>query len=517
MQLTRSLTRARRIAADRTALVYADRRRTWSEFEARVARLAGAMRALGVGAGDRVILLGHSSDRFLECFYATLWAGGVAAPLSTRATPDELDYLFGDLDATLFLVGDGFEKEAARWRAANGGAPVIYIGEHATPDGFIDYETILRDAAPIADAGRRGDDTAAIFYTGGTTGRPKGVMLTHANMLSNALNGLHHLGLAEGLVNLHAGPLYHVAAASRIVHVSLLAGTHVVIPRFTVEAALEAIARHRVQLVSMVPTMMSLIVHHPDMANYDLSSLRLMTYGASPMPEALIVELMEKLPHVAFAQAYGMTELSPACTFLEARRHTRDPTLRHLLRSAGQPTIGCDVRIVGPDDNELPLGEIGEIVVAGPIVMKGYWRQPEATAEALRGGYMHTGDLGYMDKDGFVYVVDRLKDVIVSGGENVSSIEVENALSKHPAVRSCAVIGVPDELWGEAVHAEIVFKDGMSASEAELIAFARDHLAHFKTPRSISFRDEMPMSGANKILKSELRKPYWAGRTRAVN
>jgi acyl-CoA synthetase (AMP-forming)/AMP-acid ligase II len=196
MQLTRSLTRARRIAADRTALVYADRRRTWSEFEARVARLAGAMRALGVGAGDRVILLGHSSDRFLECFYATLWAGGVIAPLSTRATPDELDYLFGDLDATLFLVGDGFEsggRALARRQRRRAGRSIS--ASTATPDGFLDYETILRDAAPIADAGRRGDDTAAIFYTGGTTGRPKGVMLTHTNMLSNALNGLHHLGL----------------------------------------------------------------------------------------------------------------------------------------------------------------------------------------------------------------------------------------------------------------------------------------------------------------------------------
>ena len=517
MQLTRALTRARRIAADRTALIFADRRKTWAEFETRVASLAGALRRLGLAAGDRVILLGHSSDRFLETFYAAQWAGGVIAPLSTRATAGELDYLFGDLDAKLFIAGDGFEADAARWRAANAGAPVVHMGETGAPDGFLDYETILREAESIADAGRRGDDTAAIFYTGGTTGRPKGVMLTHTNIVSNALNGLHHLSLSEGLVNLHAGPLYHVAAASRIAHVSLLAGTHVVIPRFTVEAALETISRHRVQMVSMVPTMMSLIAHHPNLARYDLSSLRMISYGASPMPEALIAELMEKLPHVAFAQAYGMTELSPACTFLEAKHHTRDPKQAHLLRSAGRPTIGCDVRIVGPDDRELPLGEIGEIVAAGPIVMKGYWRQPEATAEALRGGYMHTGDLGYMDAEGFVYVVDRLKDVIVSGGENVSSIEVENAISLHPAVRACAVIGVPDELWGEAVHAEVVLRDGASASEAELIAWARQRLAHFKAPRSIGFRQDMPMSGANKILKSELRKPYWAGRARAVN
>jgi len=517
LQLTRSLTRARRIAPDRTAMIYGERRRTWTEFESRVAKLAGALRRLGAGVEDRVIILGHSSDRFLESLYATLWAGGISAPLSTRATSDELDYLFGDLDAKLFIVGDGFEPEAARWRAANAGAPVIYMGEGATPEGFLDYETLVRDAAPIADACRHGDDIAAIFYTGGTTGRPKGVMLTHTNLNSNALNGIFHLRQQEGIVNLHAGPLYHVAAASRIFTASLLAGTHVVIPRFTPEAVFDAIERHRVTLVSMVPTMMSLLVHHPDLTKHDLSSLKMMTYGASPMPEALIVELMDKLPHVSFAQAYGMTELSPACTFLEAQHHTRDPKLAHLLRSAGRPTIGCDIRIVGPDDRELPLGEIGEIVAAGPIVMKGYWRQPEATAEALRGGYMHTGDLGYMDAQGFVFVVDRLKDVIVSGGENVSSIEVENAISLHPAVRSCAVIGVPHELWGEAVHAEVVLKDGASASEDEIIAFAREKLAHFKTPRTIGFREEMPMSGANKILKSELRKPFWQGRTRAVN
>ena len=517
MQLTLCLTRARRIAPDRTAMIYADRKKTWSQIEERVAKLAGALRALGLAADDRLIILGHSSDRLLESLYAAMWAGGIAAPLSTRATADELDYLFGDLDAKIFVVGDGFERDAARWRAARGDAPVVYIGEGATPPGFLDFETLLHAAAPIVDARRRGDDTAAIFYTGGTTGRPKGVMLTHANLHSNALNGIFHLRQQEGAVILHAGPLYHVAAASRIFTASALAGTHVVIPRFSPEAVFEAVERHRVSIFSSVPTMMSLLLHHPDLGKHDLSSLRMMTYGASPMPEALIVELMEKLPHVAFAQAYGMTELSPACTFLETQDHTLAPDKRGLLRSAGRPTIGCDIKIVGPDDRELPLGEIGEIVAAGPIVMKGYWRQPEATAQALRGGYMHTGDLGYMDAQGFVFVVDRLKDVIVSGGENVSSVEVENVVSSHPAVRSCAVIGVPDELWGEAVHAEVVLRDGASASEAEIIAFARDRLAHFKAPRSVSFREEMPMSGANKILKSELRKPFWAGRTRAVN
>lgn len=516
MQLTRSLLRARRIAPNRIATIYGARQQSWAQLEQRVAHLAGALVALGLRVEDRVAILGHSSDRFLESLYATLWAGGIVAPLSTRATHDELSFLLENTGSTILFVGDGFEHEALLWKNTDKG-PVIYMGDGPCPADFIDYERLLASSDPMADVRRRGDDVAALFYTGGTTGQPKGVMLTHTNLHSNAVNGVVHLGLREGIINLHAGPLYHLAAASRIFTASLIAATHVIIPRFTPEAVFEAIERHRVFVVSMVPTMMALLLHHPDITKHDLSSLRLMTYGASPMPEPLIVELMQKLPHVSFAQAYGMTELSPACTYLEARDHTLDPARKHVLRSAGRPAVGIDIRIVDADDNEVPLGEAGEVTAAGPIVMKGYWGHPEATAEALRGGYMHTGDIGRMDTEGYLYIVDRLKDVIVSGGENVSSIEVENVIAAHPAVRTCAVIGIPHELWGEAVHAEVVLREGVQVSADEIIAFVHARIAGFKVPRSIGFRDEMPLSGANKILKSELRKPFWAGRSRAVN
>lgn len=270
-------------------------------------------------------------------------------------------------------------------------------------------------------------------------------------------------------------------------------------------------------MVALVPTMMTMILNDPDLPKYDLSSLRLISYGGAPMPAATLAALIARLPHVKFAQAYGMTELSPACTYLEPADHSLDPAKAKRLASGGRAALGIDVRIHDPEGREVPRGTIGEIVVSGGTVMKGYWRQPELTAEALRGGYMHTGDLGYMDEDGYVFVMDRLKDMIVSGGENVYTVEVENAILKHPAVRECAVIGIPDDRWGEAVHAVIALKANMTATPEDLLDHCRGLISAYKCPRSIEFRQQMPLSAANKILKSELRRPYWEGRTRNVN
>lgn len=283
------------------------------------------------------------------------------------------------------------------------------------------------------------------------------------------------------------------------------------------KGVLEAIQQHRVTFVSMVPTMMTMILNEPDLDAYDLSSLQMIGYGGAPMPVATLEALMKRLPKVRFAQAYGMTELSPACTYLEPADHTLDPAKVHRLASGGRAIVGCDLRIVDPDDRDVPVGTIGEIIVAGPTVMKGYWNQPELTAEALRGGYMHTGDAGYLDADGYVYVCDRIKDMIVTGGENVYSIEVENAVLTHPAIRECAVIGVPHPLWGEAVHAVVTFKAGRSATAEEIMAHCKTRIAGFKCPQTIEVRETMPLSQANKILKTELRRPHWGGRSRQVN
>jgi len=518
MRLTFGLRRAIRIASDRTAVVYGERAWTWREFGDRVARLAGALHMLGMKPDDRVAMLAHSSDRYLEFFYGAIWGGGIAVPVSTRYALPETAFLLQDSGARILLVADEFTDQVADIRKlVPTVAHVIHAGEGVAPAGMLSYEEIVAAAAPAEDALRGDDDVAVLFYTGGTTGRSKGVMLTHTNMAVNAYNSMAMTGVTEHLVGLHAGPLYHAAAGSRVFTNTQLAARHVVIPRFTVDGVLEAIQRHRVTMVSMVPTMLTMLLNHPKLHDYDLSSLDLISYGGAPMPVATLEGLLRELPRVRFAQAYGMTELSPACTYLQPHDHTLDPSTIHRLASGGRATVAVDVKIVDPQDKEVPLGEIGEIVVAGPIVMKGYWGQPEMTAEALRGGYMHTGDLGRMDADGYVYVLDRLKDMIVTGGENVYCIEVENAMLKHDAVKECAVIGIPHEHWGEAVHAVVTLKAGARASAEELIAHCRTLIGGFKVPRSIEFRETMPLSAANKILKSALREPHWKNRSRQVN
>ncbi|MGU9979717.1 long-chain-fatty-acid--CoA ligase [Phreatobacter sp. HK31-P] len=518
MQLTLAVHRARRLFPAKTAVVFAERRWTWTDFADRVARLAGVLQGLGVGPGDRVAMLSHSSDRYLEFFFATLWAGGIAVPVSTRYALPETAFLMQDCGARVLLVGDDFVDmaEALRPRCPDL-KHVIFAGEGPLPAGMIAYEAALGAQGPVEDARRNGDDVAVLFYTGGTTGRSKGVMLTHINCMSNSFGGMVHTRLGSNLVGLHAGPLYHAAAGSRVFTNTLLGATHVVIPRFTVKGVLEAIQEHRITFTSMVPTMMTMILNEPDLDAYDLSSLEMIGYGGAPMPVATLEALMKRLPKVRFAQAYGMTELSPACTYLEPDDHTLDPATIHRLASGGRAIVGCDLRVVDPDDRDVPVGAIGEIIVAGPTVMKGYWNQPELTAEALRGGYMHTGDAGYLDADGYVYVSDRIKDMIVTGGENVYSIEVENAVLTHPAIRECAVIGVPHPLWGEAVHAVVTFKAGQSATTEAIIAHCRTRIAGFKCPQTIEVREAMPLSQANKILKTELRRPHWEGRARAVN
>jgi long-chain acyl-CoA synthetase len=516
MQLTLALTRAARLYPERIATVFGARRRTWRELHGRIARLGAALNGMGVQAGERVAVLAHSSDRFLEATFAILHAGGVFTPLSTRATGPELVDLLTDCEATVLFIGRDFLPFLPEIRAGAAHLAQIIALDEEAPTGMPEHDALITAHAPGADAKRHGTDLAALYYTGGTTGRAKGVMLSHDNLYANAMQGLSHFRYDDRTVYLHSGPLYHLAAGSRLFTNTLLGATHVFIARFSPEVVLKAIEDYRITMTALVPTMMAMLLHHPDFEARDLSSLDLVTYGGSPIAEALLAELIEKLPHTRFGQAYGMTELSPACTYLEPQDHTLNPATRHRLRSAGKPAIGCDIRIVDADDKDVGIGEIGEIIVAGPIVMQGYWKRPELTAEALRGGYMHTGDMGTYDADGYVYVLDRLKDMIVSGGENIYSLEIEDVLKKHPDVAFCAVIGVPSEKWGEAVHAVIQPRAGLAGNAQALEAHCRAHLSGFKVPRSFEFIEVMPLSAANKILKSELRKPHWAGRGRMV-
>lgn len=519
MQISSLLRRAVQIAPNGTATIFADRQQSWTALQGRVARLAGALQGLGMGPGDRVALLSLNSDRFIEYFFATVWGGGAMMPMNVRWSPAECAYALNDAGVGILLVDDSFAKAAPTIRdAVPGLKTVVYCGEGETPDGMKNYEDILAAAEPVADAGRSGDDLAGIFYTGGTTGFPKGVMLSHTNFYVSGISNLSELEIEDGCVYLHAAPMFHIADMLWVAAITIAGGTHLVIPSFTPEATLAAIATHRPSHLLLVPVMLQMVLASPKLPETDISSLEMIAYGASPITEATLRLAFAEFPGVKFLQAYGQTELSPVATILPARYHVLDGPNAGKLRAAGRATRACEIRVVDADYAELPRGEVGQIAVKGPIAMLGYWNQPEATAAAIRDGWVLTGDAGYMDGDGFVFLMDRVKDMILSGGENVYSAEVENALGQHPAVATSAVIGVPSQQWGEAVHAIVILKPGAAATEAELQAHCHGLIAGYKCPRSIDFRtDPFPLSGANKVLKTELRKPFWEGRDRQIS
>jgi long-chain acyl-CoA synthetase len=343
-------------------------------------------------------------------------------------------------------------------------------------------------------------------------------MLSHRNLLANARNALAYSDAEVYACYLHAAPMFHLADFSATQVAFLQGGANAIIRGFAPEVAARAIARFQVTHVVLVPTMIQMFVDQPGFEDFDLSSLRRVSYGASPISEALLDRAMKALPHVKFLQAYGMTELSPVATVLPWEDHFGEGRAKGRHRSGGKPAPMVEVRIADPHGKTLPPREVGEIIARGDIVMMGYWERPEETGKAIVDGWMHTGDGGYMDEDGYVYIVDRIKDMIVTGGENVYSAEVENCVAQHPAVAQCAVIGVPDEEWGEAVHAVVMRKPGAAVTEGEILEFCKARIAGYKCPQSVKIQDEMlPLSGAGKILKRELRKPYWEGKTRQVN
>jgi long-chain acyl-CoA synthetase len=518
-QITQFLRRAVQTNATGIATICDGRRQDWASFAARAARLAGALSALGYRPGDRIGILSLNSDRYLECFFGLAWSGLVFVPINTRLAPTEIVYWLTDSGCSGLFVDDTFQAILAEVRPQIPDVRhVIHIGDAPTPSGQYAYDPLIAAANPATDAGRRGDDLAGIFYTGGTTGRSKGVMLSHANILANAQNLLPGADAGPDMRYIHAAPMFHLADGAMTFLATAYGGIHYFLPRFDPAAMLQAIAEHRITHALIVPTMINMLVHHPEVTKRNLSSLRKVIYGASPMPEAVIRRALEVIPGARFTQAYGQSEASPVMTLLPSEYHCFDGPFAGRMKSAGQAVLGCEIRINDVDDNEVPFGTVGEICGRGPLVMLGYWNQPELTAHTLRNGWLHTGDGGYMDEAGFVYVVDRMKDMIVSGGENVYSAEVEEALYSHPAVAECAVIGVPDEAWGERVHAVVRLKPGRLTTEAELIASCHTHIANYKCPRSLDIREEpLPLSGAGKILKTELRKPFWQGRDRRVN
>jgi long-chain acyl-CoA synthetase len=519
MQATQMLRHAARIRPHGTATVCGARRRTWREIEDRVARAAGALHAHGVGSEDRVAVLAMNSDRFLELFYAVPWAGAVLAPLNIRWATAENAFAVRAAGVTVLLVDDEFLDEA---RALREMVPqlrtLIHIGDGPTPPDATSYEELVRSHEPVPDAGRRGDDTYVVFYTSGTTAASKGVALSHRNAVFVSVCFLATLPETRDLVFLHVGGMFHLAGAGPTWYITLTAGTHVVLPKFEPLAVLEGVAEHGITNTVLVPTMINMLLNHPALDAHDLSSWHTCVYGGSPMPEAILRRAMERVPGCRFHQIYGMTETAGYATALTWQDHldglSRDDGT---LRAAGRPLPGVDVRTIGPDGEETAVGEVGEIVLRGDNVMTGYFDNPDADADVLRDGWLHSGDAGFFDERGYLHVADRVKDMIISGGENVYSSDVERALYEHPAVRECAVIGIPSEQWGEAVHAVVVPREGAEPTAEELIEHCRGLIGAYKCPRSVEFRQEpLPTTPVGKIRKNVLREPWWRGRASRI-
>lgn len=503
MQLTQGLRRSKALYGKRTATICEGRVKTWASLADRVERLAGGLVALGAQKGDRIAILDHNNDHYIEAFYAIAWAGAVSVPFNTRWAPAEIDHALGDATPRIAFLGTTFAGHRDRFEKA--GAQVIMMDEAS-------IGRLIETNDPVPDGSGSGNDLAAIFYTGGTTGRSKGVMLSHLNLLSDFFLVQAVAPHEPDTVYLHTPPMFHLADAAKIFGLTMLGATHVVLPGFEPRATIDAISRHRITDLVLVPTMIGMLCEtlreHPG----DISSVRNLIYGASPISASLLETAMRVLPNAKFCQAYGQTELSPGATVLDHADH-----LAGRLRSAGRPIPCVDLRIVDRDMRPVPAGDVGEVVVRGPNVMLGYWQQPELTAQTIVDGWLRTGDAGYLDPDGYLFLVDRVKDMIVSGGENVYSAEVENALLSHADVLQCAVIGVPDERWGERVHAVLYVRPGACVTEADLAAHCQPLIANYKRPKSFDLRQEaLPLSGVGKILKTELRKPFWEGAGRLI-
>jgi long-chain acyl-CoA synthetase len=495
-----------------TAAVCGDVRLTYEEFYERVLRLTNGLLSLGLEKGDRVAVLMLNCHRFLELYYGAMYAGLLIVPLNVRWGAKEFAYALADcrpkvfaLDAAVYERLQPFIEQLKLMGVQH----FLFAGDEA-PEGMIAYEELLGKASSEdPDVEVEEDDLVGLFYTSGTTGNPKGMMLTHKNLMMNAYHAQIAFEFYDDHTYLHAAPMFHLADGAGSFTVTWNGGTHAFVPRFDPEAVLRTIERDCVTSVTLIPTMINWLLNHPGIERYDLSSLAQILYGASPMPVDRLKQAIEVF-RCKFQQGYGMTEAAPLVTVLKGEDHERAfrENRLEILSSAGKPIPGVEVRIVDEDGRDVVPGEVGEILVRGPNVMKGYWNLPEATEEALRSGWYHSKDMAKLDEEGYLYLVDRKDDLIITGGENVYSTEVEDVLYEHPAVLEAAVIGVPDEKWIQAVKAIVVLREGHSATEHELLEFCKQHLSHYKVPKSVDFTDQLPKGGTGKILKSVLRGQY---------
>ncbi len=508
-----SLQRALRMFPKNIAALCGPIEYTYEAFYERVCRLANGFLDLGLEKGDRVAVLMLNCHRFLELYYATAQAGLIIVPLNIRWGVKEFSYALQDCAPKAFVLDATVAQHLTPYLEQLkllGIRHFVYASEGSAPTGMIAYEALLKESSSEPpNISISEDDLAGLFYTSGTTGNPKGVMLTHKNLVTNAYHAQIAIQFYTDSIYLHAAPMFHLADGAGSFTVTWNGGAHAFIPRFDPEAVLNIIEQRRVTTTVLIPTMINLLLNHPGLEKRDLKSLSQILYGASPMPVDRLKRAMQVFG-CSFQQGYGMTEASPLVTVLSAEDHKRALAehKEHLLASAGKPILGVEVRIVDDQDRDVKVGEVGEVIVRGPNIMKGYWNQPQETQKALRGGWYHSKDMAKADDEGYIYIVDRKDDMIITGGENVYSTEVESVLYEHPAVLEAAVVGVPDEKWISAIKAVVVLREGHSVTERDLIDFCRAHLSAYKVPKSVEFVKELPKGGTGKILKHELRQRY---------
>ena len=490
-----SLGRAARYYRDRPALSSNGKRSTFGELHDRVAHIAASLEQLGFESGDRLAILLPNGPEYIQLVYACAWLGVIAVPLNTRLSETEIDHVLADASPRGLVRHSSMPipKVKLSWELILDQEPFSVRGD-SHPDPIYDPEAIL-----------------ALIYTSGTTGRPKGAVLAHVEILAN----VHHLSYwmphIEGGVYLHAAPMFHIADFPIMFAAPAFGASQVTIPKFSPKSFCEAVECERVGHTILVPTMINMLTQFPELEKYDLTTLKGLGYGGSPMAPELIHRTSQLLPWVELLQVYGLSETG----FLTGLRNDEHTETR--LKSCGRTCPGINLRVVNDSGKEVEAGEHGELVVRGANVMSGYWNNPDETARAFRNGMFRTGDIGYRDADGYFYILDRSKDMIVTGGENVYSSEVEAVISAHPAVGETAVFGIPDPQWGELVMACVVLRPGRALTENDLIAHCRRFLANYKIPRRVEFWDDpLPKSGSGKILKRILRDRFWVGQERAV-
>ncbi|HUK89794.1 MAG TPA: long-chain-fatty-acid--CoA ligase [Blastocatellia bacterium] len=514
--------RAETIFGNKLGVVCGDVRLTYSEYGQRANRLSNALAALSVHRGERVAWLGYNCHRLLEAYYGVVQVGAVLLPLNIRLTPAEIAFILQDSGSVALFYDLDFLPIVQQLRKEGTGIRNFVPLEGGNNDQP-SYEALLSAASPEFDppGDINDDEMAELFYTSGTTANPKGVMVTHRNLYVHGLQVMAGLGIKDSNVQLHTIPLFHVNGWGTPHSISAAGGRHVIIKKFDPNEVLALVQRERVTHFSMVPTMATALINCPSVKDYDLSSLEFVQIGGSASPVDLIREVEQTLGCGCYA-GYGLTETTPVCTVSFLKEHLKSlPDQARWRRQAmtGYPIPGVEMDIMDSEDRVLPHDGVsaGEIVVRADNVMAGYWKREEETAQVIRDGWFHTGDMAVVDEDGYFLIVDRKKDIIISGGENISSIEVEKAVYSHPSVLECAVIAIPDDRWGEVPKALVVLKPGATLTVQELIDYCRTQLPGFKIPKSIEFLGALPKGGTGKILKKELREQYWAGHSKRVH